>query len=106
MWTQTEDDVFEYLRNAILSKPILQRANPDKRFYLKTDFSSIGMGFALCQPGDDEKCTTKTLAKNANLTYVLQNLEYTQYASVAANVSAMKCIFIHMLEKPLPQHGP
>jgi hypothetical protein len=43
---------FEYIRNYILSKPILQRANIRKRFYLKTDFSALGLGFALCQPDD------------------------------------------------------
>jgi hypothetical protein len=44
--------VFESMRKHILSKPILQRANIDKRFCLKTDFLSKGLGFALCQPDD------------------------------------------------------
>ena len=41
---------FHSVRKQILSKPILQRADIKKRFYLKTDFSAIGLGFALCQP--------------------------------------------------------
>jgi hypothetical protein len=45
-------DAFHRVRKHILSKPILQRANIQKRFYLKTDFSAIGLGFALCQPDD------------------------------------------------------
>ena len=44
MWTKIENDTFECLKDAILQEPILQRADPDKRFYLKTDFSAIGMG--------------------------------------------------------------
>jgi hypothetical protein len=43
---------FYEIRDYILSKPILQRANILKRFYLKADFCSIGLGFALCQPDD------------------------------------------------------
>jgi hypothetical protein len=43
---------FKEVRVYLLSKPILQRANILKQFYLKTDFSSHGLGFALCQPDD------------------------------------------------------
>eukprot|EP00978_Attheya_sp_CCMP212_P028534 scaffold98746_cov61-Attheya_sp.AAC.5 len=38
------------LKDHILSAPILQRAAITKRFYLKIDFSAVGLGFALCQP--------------------------------------------------------
>ena len=41
------------IKNSILSKPILQRADIDLRMYLKTDFSSKSLGFALCQPARD-----------------------------------------------------
>jgi len=41
------------LKEAVLSQPILRRADHRKRFYLKTDFSSVGMGWVICQPGDD-----------------------------------------------------
>ena len=44
------EKVYKEIKTAILSKPILQRADIKKRFYLKTDFSSAGLGFALCQP--------------------------------------------------------
>jgi hypothetical protein len=47
--------VFEDIRDHIMVKPILQRANIRKRFYLKTDFSSLGLGFALCQPDDADE---------------------------------------------------
>jgi hypothetical protein len=48
---------FRFIRDYILSKPILQRANIKKRFYLKTDFSALGLGFALCQPDDSPEST-------------------------------------------------
>jgi hypothetical protein len=41
---------FHKIRDYILSKPILQQANIEKRFYLKTNFSALGLGFLLCQP--------------------------------------------------------
>eukprot|EP00978_Attheya_sp_CCMP212_P022735 scaffold68222_cov39-Attheya_sp.AAC.1 len=44
--------VYEKIKTHILSAPILQRANIRKRFYLKTDFSAVGLGFAICQPDD------------------------------------------------------
>ena len=37
----------------LLSDPIIKRADPEKRVYLRTDFSSIGFGFVVLQPGDD-----------------------------------------------------
>ena len=55
MYGKLEQDTFEYLRDAVLEYPILVRANPEKRFYLKTDFSSLGMGYVLCQPDDSEE---------------------------------------------------
>jgi hypothetical protein len=54
-FTKVERDIFESVRDQILSKPILQRASIKTRFYLKTDFSSLGLGFALCQPDDNEE---------------------------------------------------
>ena len=65
MWTKIENDTFEYLKDAILQEPILQRADPDKRFYLKTDFSAIGMGYVLCQPGNDEQSLKAMIEEDA-----------------------------------------
>ena len=45
-------NVYKLLKNMLLSSPILQRANIKKRFYAKTDFAKVGLGFALCQPDD------------------------------------------------------
>ena len=52
-------DCFKLISDQILSRPILQRADINKRFYLKTDLSSLGLGYALCQPDDS------SLAKDA-----------------------------------------
>jgi hypothetical protein len=45
--------VFKYIRDFLLASPILERADFWKRFYLKTDFASKGLGFALCQPANN-----------------------------------------------------
>ena len=54
MYGKLEKDAFEYLREAVLEYPILIHANPAKRFYLKTDFSALGMGYVLYQPDDSD----------------------------------------------------
>jgi len=33
--------------------PCCAQYNPDLRFYLKTDFAQVGMGYVGCQPDDD-----------------------------------------------------
>jgi hypothetical protein len=57
--------VFEYIRDLLLSGPILQRADYWKRFYLKTDFASKGIGFALCQPSDTPESIEAMKRKDA-----------------------------------------
>jgi hypothetical protein len=53
-YTSVHQYLYDDIKARILSAPILQRADIKKRFYLKTDFSSKGLGFALCQPDDSE----------------------------------------------------
>jgi hypothetical protein len=55
MWTEEADAQFHDIRNAILSKPILRRVSRQKRCYLLTDFSSVGMGCVLSQPEDTKE---------------------------------------------------
>ena len=54
-WNEGHDSVLGDMKRAILSDPILQRPNSDRRFYLKTDFSSKGYGAALCQADNSEE---------------------------------------------------
>jgi hypothetical protein len=42
--------IFKEVSDQTLSKSILQRASIWKWFYLETNFSTLGLGFALCQP--------------------------------------------------------
>ena len=67
-----EDDVspeckkiYINIKTALLQKPILQRADAKKRFYLKTDFSSKGLGFELCQPDDSPDATEAMKSEDA-----------------------------------------
>ena len=54
-----------------LSKQILQKADINKHFYLKTYFSSFQLGYALFQPDYSEKpkklCYQKMKVRNVNL---------------------------------------
>ena len=52
-WSEKVNAEFHDIRDSILSKPLLRRVDRSKRPYLRTDFSSKGMGFVLLQPGDD-----------------------------------------------------
>lgn len=51
-YTSIHAEVVSTIKKFFLDKPVLQRADATKRFYLKMDFSSVGLGFALCQPGN------------------------------------------------------
>jgi hypothetical protein len=51
-FNRVHQDLYDDIKKQLLSAPILQRADIKKRFYLKSDFSSLGLGFALCQPDD------------------------------------------------------
>jgi hypothetical protein len=52
-FNRVHQDLYGDIKKQLLSAPILQRADIKKRFYLvKSDFSSLGLGFALCQPND------------------------------------------------------
>jgi hypothetical protein len=53
-WNELDNALLEELKNDILSEPILQRPNPNLRFYLKTDWSKNAMGAALLQPAPCE----------------------------------------------------
>jgi hypothetical protein len=49
-FNRVHQDLYDKIKKQLLSAPILQRADIKKRFYLKSDFSSFALGFALCQP--------------------------------------------------------
>ena len=53
-WTTVHEAEMADMKTAILDDPCLKRYDHTKRLYLRTDFSSHGMGYAACQPGDDE----------------------------------------------------
>ena len=51
-WTQPLLKLFAYLKSCITSDPCLAIACSSKPFFLKTDWSSAGMGWILMQPDD------------------------------------------------------
>ena len=50
-WDEKEQEVFESLRDKIVSKLVLQQPDFDKMFYLQTDTSKYGVGAVLSQDG-------------------------------------------------------
>jgi hypothetical protein len=64
-WTKEADAAFHDIRNSILSKPCLQRISADKRPYLLTDFSAIGLGNTLAQPSDNPESTAAMKREDA-----------------------------------------
>ena len=54
-WTPEFVKLFSDLKSCITSSPVLARFDPAKPTFLKTDWSSEGMGWILMQPADDEE---------------------------------------------------
>ena len=54
-WSFQHDSVLTDMKKAVLSDPALRRPDADRRFYLKTYYSSRGYGAALCQAAATEE---------------------------------------------------
>ena len=57
-FSTVHESIYKDIKSKLLAVPILWCANISKRFYLTSDFSSIGLGFALCQPNDSKEALT------------------------------------------------
>ena len=53
-WTPDAERAWEDLKDAILLDPCIQRFDHRKMVVLRTEFSSLGFGFVLPQPGNDK----------------------------------------------------
>jgi hypothetical protein len=51
LWEQQDDQILDDLKQAILTGPVLKRPEPNRRFYLKTDWSAHAQGAVLLQAG-------------------------------------------------------
>ena len=52
VWRQEDDCILQELKGEVLSEPCLQRPNPTKRYYIKTDWCKDGMAGVLLQRDD------------------------------------------------------
>ena len=52
LWGPKEDSLMHIMKDSIVSGPVLKRPNWDIPFTLKTDWSSMAKGVALCQEED------------------------------------------------------
>jgi hypothetical protein len=53
-WTPEVETAWNDLKDAIVSDPCIQRFDHRKLVVLRSDFSSLGFGYVLLQPGNDE----------------------------------------------------
>ncbi|KAL7482328.1 LOW QUALITY PROTEIN: hypothetical protein ACHAW6_008002 [Cyclotella cf. meneghiniana] len=54
MWTKPCQSQWDFMKQSILSDPCCAQYDHRKRFYLKTDFAQVGMGYVGCQPDNDD----------------------------------------------------
>jgi hypothetical protein len=54
MWTVEANGAFEELKQSVLCDPCLCRFDHQKLTVLRTDFSALGFGYFVCQPGNNE----------------------------------------------------
>jgi hypothetical protein len=52
-WADAAQATLDNIKNTILSDPCIARFDYRKLIVLQTDFSSLGFGWVLCQPGND-----------------------------------------------------
>jgi hypothetical protein len=57
-WTTAAQDSFNDIKQAILSDPCLKRFDHNRLIVLRSDFSSKGFGYVICQPGNNNASTT------------------------------------------------
>ena len=53
-WSPDLIELFNDMKICITSSPVLARFDPSKLTFLKTDWSTEGMGYILMQPASDE----------------------------------------------------
>ena len=72
-WTSELLELFNNMKKAITSSPMLARFDPDKPVFLKTDYSAEGMGWILMQPADDSesKSALRELRSTGNCSFDL-----------------------------------
>jgi hypothetical protein len=63
-WTETRIALFDSMKEALTSSPVLAQFDSSKPVFLKTDWSASGMGFILMQP-DGSKESLAAIAKLA-----------------------------------------
>lgn len=54
-WEEKHEKAFQDLKEALTKKPVLQGPRTDRRFYLQTDASDVGVGAVLSQRDDEGK---------------------------------------------------
>jgi hypothetical protein len=69
-WSTDAVKEFDDIRMALLSDPVIRRFDHTKLIVLRTDFSSLGFGFVLLQPGVDQASIDATADYRAGKGFV------------------------------------
>jgi hypothetical protein len=68
-WTTAAQDSFDNIKLAILSDPCLKHFDYSRLIVLRSDFSSKGFGYLVCQPGTDTALTVAMDAYRSGLDF-------------------------------------
>ena len=60
-WSLELVELFNDIKTAITSSPVLARYDPSKPTFLKSDWSAEGMGYILMQPENDRASVEATV---------------------------------------------
>ena len=73
-WSPDLIQLFEYMKKCITSSPSLERFDPTKPVFLKTDWIAEGMALILMHPYDDKESnkTAKNLVATSECNFDLE----------------------------------
>jgi hypothetical protein len=98
------------IKEAILSDPCLMRFNHNRLVVLRTDFSSLGFGYVVCQPGTDESLEAAMVAYRSGADFAFMTKEarvsFDPWPLAAVAVAEMRPACIPILGRVSLVTGP
>jgi hypothetical protein len=75
LWSDAAQRSMDDIKEAILLDPCLMRFNHNRLVVLRTDFSSLGFGYVVCQPGTDESSEAAMVAYRSGSNFAFMTKE-------------------------------
>jgi hypothetical protein len=89
-WTNEAEKAFSNIQFAILADPCLMRFNHQRLVVLCTNFSLVGFGFVVCQPGTDVASEAAMVAYHAGKDFSFMTKE-SSAALLSVAFGSCKC---------------